>query len=79
MSIKEKLHDLIENIENETELEKYYSILTILHPIRFGSNYEKLTPIQKENLEKSYLDSFDERNLIPHSEMKKTYSKWLTK
>ena len=77
-SIKEKFHVLIDGIEDENKLDACYSIIfNLLHQEK-GSAYEKLSAPQKLHLDQSYAQSFDKSKLIPHSEFKKTYSKWLT-
>jgi hypothetical protein len=79
VSIKEKLHELIDKIDDINELEKYYSILQSSSSNMYGKLYKKLTPEQKKQLELSYFESFKKENLIPHEEVKLKYSKWLLK
>jgi hypothetical protein len=86
-SIKEKFHVLIDTIEDESQLDSYYSIISTIqnkegeksNENRYGKLYQKLTESQKKELEIAYFESFDEKNLIPHEEVKKKYMKWLMK
>lgn len=86
-SIKEKFHVLIDGIEDENKLNACYSIISniqkkeegISDENRYGKLFQKLTESQKKELEIAYFESFDEKKLIPHEEVKKKYMKWLMK
>ncbi len=79
ISIKEKLHELIDKIEDINELEKYYSILNNIQPNNYGKLYDKLSEVQKKDLEVSYQQSLSKEKLIPHEIVMKKYEKWLSK
>jgi hypothetical protein len=42
-----------------------------------GALIDQLTPEQREELMKSYEESFDPKNLIGHEEVMKQHAKWL--
>ena len=77
MLIKEKIHKIIDEIEDEQTLEGFLSLITSLKEEQKGELYKSLTKEQKAELLISYEESFDSKNLLPHSKVKEEHTKWL--
>jgi len=77
MVVKEKLHKIIDEIKDEKKLEGFYRLISSLEKLQIGKLYDSLTDEQKNELNLSYDESFDEKNLLNHEEVKSEYSKWL--
>ncbi|GLR18255.1 hypothetical protein [Portibacter lacus] len=77
MLVKEKIHKIIEEIEDEQTLNGFLSLITSLRNEQQGQLFKSLTKEQKEELQFSYDESFDSNNLIQHSKVKREHSKWL--
>ncbi len=77
MLVKDKFHALIDQIEDERALESYLNLIMNLNTSDNGKLYATLTNVQKDELEVSYLESFDKSNLISNEEVKDKYAKWL--
>lgn len=72
--IKEKIHQLIDNIDNNDLLNFYYHI--ILHSQNQKSTISNLTPSEFDELILSYNESFNSENLIDSSTVKSKYKEW---
>lgn len=79
MKVKDDFHHLIDTIEDEAVLKGYYDLIQTLNDTQTGELQNKLTDEQRQELMLSYEESFDEKNLISHEEVKKEYAKWLKK
>lgn len=79
MKVKDDFHHLIDTIEDEAILKGYYDLIQTLNETQNSEQRNKLTDEQRRELMLSYQESFDEKNLIPHEEVKKEYAKWLKK
>ena len=77
MNIKEDFHHLIDTIEDEQLLTTYYHLVQQLTIGETGKIWNNLTDDQRKSIEESYEESFDEKNLISHEEVKKRHEKWL--
>jgi hypothetical protein len=77
MLVKEKFHRLIDQIDDERALEAYLNLILKLNNHESGRLYSMLTEDQKEELELSYQESFEENNLLSNEIVKGKYSKWL--
>lgn len=77
MLIREKLHKIIDEIEDEQTLQGFLSLFTSLKEEQQGKLFKNLTEDQKAELLISYEESFDSDNLLPHSKVKEEHSKWL--
>lgn len=77
MLVKEKFHKLIDQIDDEKALEAYLNLILKLNRHESGKLYSMLTNKQKEELEISYQESFEESNLLSNETVKGKYSKWL--
>lgn len=77
-AIKSNFHKIIDKIENESLLKQFYQAL-LFSTNKEGKLWNALTKKEQEELLASYEESLDEKNLIPLSEVKQKYKKWLSK
>jgi len=77
LSIKQKLHNLIEKIDNESLLNQVYELLYKKNAAPEGSLWSKLTAEQQQEVLASLEESENPDNLIPNEEVKKNHKKWL--
>ena len=75
MIVKEKLHAIINNIQDERKLQGYYSLLVGLESLNDGDLYNSLTENQKSELELSYKESYSESQLLDHNHVKSNFIK----
>lgn len=77
IELKNNFHLLIDRIENESILSKFYTIMDRANKNKDGELWKNLSPEDKEELLLSYSESEDDKQLISHTEVKKKYKKWL--
>ena len=77
MNVKEDFHHLIDTIEDEQVLVGYYQLVKQLSDNQNGQIWNTLTEEQQQEVLLSYDESFDEKNLISHEQVKKDLEKWL--
>ena len=77
IELKNNFHQLIDTIDNETLLKKFYTIMSRAKENTDGKLWKKLSPEERNELLLSYEESENDNNLIPHSEIRKKYEKWL--
>jgi len=75
--LKINFHHLIDSIDNERILEKFYSLMTKSRESSDGRLWSRLTKEEQDELLLSDLESEDNVNLIAHSIIQKKHSKWL--
>ena len=75
LETKDNFHKLIDRIDNDTVLTKFYNLLERAVSVKDGSLWNKLTE-QKELLLIDTETDISE-NLISHSTMKSKHKKWL--
>ncbi|NLE63426.1 MAG: hypothetical protein GX612_06280 [Bacteroidales bacterium] len=75
--IKSNFHRLIDKIDNERILTKFYELMLKSNQSTNGSLWNRLTEEEQEELLLSDFESKDEDNLIPHAEIQKKHKKWL--
>ena len=76
-SIKQKLHDLIEKIDNESLLSQVYELIYKKNSSKEGDLWSQLTPAQQAEVLLSLEESNDPKNLISQEEVKRNHRKWL--
>ena len=76
-SIKQKLHDLIDQIENEQFLKQVYKLINSKSPVTNGKLWVQLTSDQQNEILLSLEESNDPKNLISNDEVKSNHKKWL--
>ncbi|HSY61444.1 MAG TPA: hypothetical protein VK796_06180 [Cytophaga sp.] len=76
-SIKQKLHTLIDNIDNESLLTQVYELIYKKSASKEGDLWSKLSPEQQQEVLLSLEESNDATNLISNDDVKKSHKKWL--
>lgn len=77
MTTKDAFHKLIDGIDNEEILKGYYNLIKRLTSNQTGKLWNCLTREEKEELLLSYEESFDQKNLIDHNQIKKQHNRYL--
>jgi len=77
LELKNNFHHLIDSIENENLLRKFYELMLRKRASKDGMLWSKLSEDEINELLQANEESENPDNLIPHDEMKKKYSKWL--
>jgi predicted RNase H-like HicB family nuclease len=73
-NIKDKFHNLIDKINNETLLMKFYDLMIKSTTGEEGKLFDQLTSEQKDILMLAEEESNDPANLISHNEQKKKHN-----
>jgi TRAP-type C4-dicarboxylate transport system substrate-binding protein len=76
-SIKKKLHDLIDKIDNESILTQVYELIYKKNISTEGDLWNKLTKEQQREVLLSLEESNDSQNLVSREEAKRNHKKWL--
>ena len=76
-SIKEKLHNLIETIQDESLLNQIYELVYKKSATKEGDLWAKLSSDQQNEIMQSLEESKDPENLISNEEVKKLHKGWL--
>lgn len=79
MKTKEAFHQLIDKIENEKALRGYFELIQRLNDNQTGKLWDSLNSEEKSELLVSYEESFDQKELVSHEEVKQQHGKWLEK
>ncbi|HMG10490.1 MAG TPA: hypothetical protein VK609_18390 [Mucilaginibacter sp.] len=77
MNIKDNFHHLIDTIDNEQLLKGYYELIKQLDINQSGNLWNNLNENERQELIIAYDESFDNKNLLSHEEVKKQHGKWL--
>jgi hypothetical protein len=77
LELKNNFHHLIDSIENENLLQKFYELMLRKRASKDGRLWTKLSEDEIDELLIANEECENPDNLIPHEEMKKKYSKWL--
>ena len=75
--IKNNFHNLIDRIDDELLLMKFYDLMIKSTSNREGQLYEQLTDEEKNVLLLAEEESNDPANLISYNQQKKKHQKWL--
>lgn len=79
MKTRDELHQLIDQIEDETTLSGYLALIKVLENNQTGLLWNSLSELEQQELLLSYQESFDSQNLISHEDVKSQHAKWLEK
>ena len=77
LEIKNSFHHLIDSIDNDQLLLKFYDVMKSRSSTKDGYLWSRLTKEEQEELISAFEESKDEKNLISHDEMMKKHKKWL--
>lgn len=75
--IRSNFHSLIDQIDNESLLMKFYDLMIKSTTSQEGQLYNKLSEEQKNVLMLTEEESNDPANLISYNQQKKKHKKWL--
>ena len=75
--IRSNFHNLIDKIDNEALLMKFYDLMIQSATNEEGQLYAQLTKEQKDVLMLAEEESNDPANLISYNQQKKKHEKWL--
>lgn len=75
--IKSNFHQLIDEIDNERLLMKFYDLLIKLKVQKEGELWNQLSEEQKNEVLLAESDSHYQKNLIDHETQKAKHQKWL--
>lgn len=76
--IKTSLHQLIDSIDDESQLAKAYRLIETLSTVNEdGALWSGLSPKEQKELMDIEKESHDTDSLISHEEMKLKHKKWL--
>ena len=77
IELKNNFHHLIDSIDNDSLLLKFYDLMSCKREFIDGSLWNRLTFDEQEELLAAEREIEDPKNLISHDVMKKKHSKWL--
>lgn len=77
VELKNNFHKLIDKIDNETVLSRFYEILKKASSLKDGSLWGRLTKDEKQELLQIDLETDSEDNLIPLQTIADKHRKWL--
>ncbi len=77
LNLRTNFHQLIDSINNEVVLSKFYELISKHHNATNGDLWNRLSKEELDELLLSDLESEDADNLIPHSKMAAKHKKWL--
>ena len=77
IGLKNNFHTLIDSINNEMILSKFYSLMKRAKESKQGQLWNALSAKEQEELLKADLESMDDIQLISGKEMKEKHAKWL--
>lgn len=77
LELKNEFHSLIDSINNEALLSKFYALLKRAKESKQGQLWATLSDEDQQELLLAEMESQDESQLISNEDMKKKYSKWL--
>ena len=77
VEIKNNFHKLIDRIDNDTVLSRFYEILEKASSVKDGSLWDRLTSEEKQELLQIDSETDSDDNLIPLQTIKDKHKKWL--
>jgi len=77
IELKQNFHHLIDSIDNENLLSKFYNLIKKRASAKEGHLWETLSDQEKEELLLSLEESKNLENLVNHEDMRKRHKKWL--
>jgi hypothetical protein len=77
LELKNNFHILIDSIDNENLLKKFYELMLNQRSQKSGDLWSKLSENDIDEILTSLEESNHESNIITNEEIKKKYSQWL--
>lgn len=77
IELKNNFHHLIDSIDNEQLLLKFYDLMKSRTVTKEGKLWSRLTKDEQDELLIAFDESQKEEHLLSHDEMMKKHKKWL--
>jgi translation initiation factor 2 beta subunit (eIF-2beta)/eIF-5 len=77
LELRTNFHNLIDSINNDRILSKFYSIMVRTKENNDGILWARLSKEEQDELIQADIDSYDPMNLIPQNEIMEKHKKWL--
>jgi hypothetical protein len=77
LELRTNFHNLIDSINNDRILSKFYSIMVSTKENNDGILWARLSKEEQDELIQADIDSYDPMNLIPQNEIMEKHKKWL--
>jgi hypothetical protein len=77
LEIKNSFHHLIDSIDNDQLLLKFYELMKNRTSTKDGNLWTRLTVEEQQELLDAFEESKDQENLISQDDMMKKHKKWL--
>ena len=77
IELKTNFHNLIDNLNNDSVLSKFYDLLSKVKESKEGALWTRLSKDEQEELLLIEKESHDPKTLISHADMIKKHKKWL--
>lgn len=77
IELKNNFHHLIDSINNDIILSKFYAIMARTNERSDGKLWGRLTEDEQEELIRADIESNDLSNLISHADIQQKHKKWL--
>jgi len=77
IELKTNFHKLIDAFSNDSVLYKFYELLLKANDTKNNQLWSRLTKEEQEELLQIEKDSYNDENLIKHSQVSKKHKKWL--
>jgi hypothetical protein len=77
MNTKDQIHELVDTIEDEEILNAYLQLIRTISDCKTGSLWDSLSTNERQDVLRSYDESFDNKNLISNDEVKIQHRKRL--
>jgi len=77
VEIKNSFHKLIDRIDNEKILSRFFEIMERASTVKDGSLWERLSSEEKQELLRIDSETDSEDNLIPLQSLKEKHKKWM--
>ncbi len=79
IEIKNNFHRLIDSIDNDTILSRFYKLLEKASTRQDGMLWNQLSDYEQQELMRIDIETDNEGNIIPHSIIMAKHKKWLKK
>lgn len=79
MSSRKAFHDFIDGITDENLVKRYFDLIKSIDQNGSGKLWKELSADEREEVLKSYSESFDESQLVVNEEVQSYFRKWLGK
>ena len=77
LELKNNFHHLIDSIDNENLLRKFYELMLRKRSTKEGALWGKLSKEERDELLLANEECENPENIIAHEDVKQKYSKWL--